>query len=60
MPDQHEILPTQNLANFIRVVREVRVILDADLAKIYGVETRVLNQPSGVTGTDFRMISRSS
>ncbi len=28
----------------ILVVRELRVILAGDLAKIYGVETRVLNQ----------------
>lgn len=28
----------------ILVVRELRVILAADLAKIYGVETRTLNQ----------------
>jgi hypothetical protein len=30
--------------NFILVVRGHRVILARDLAKIYGVETRVLNQ----------------
>ena len=29
----------------IRTIRGERVISDADLAKIYGVETRVLNQP---------------
>ena len=28
----------------IRCIREQRVILDADLARIYGVETRALNQ----------------
>ncbi len=33
-----------DLARLIHPVREQRVILDADLAAIYGVETRVLNQ----------------
>jgi hypothetical protein len=37
----HEIAPIENT---ILVVRGQRVILAGDLAKIYGVETRVLNQ----------------
>ncbi len=36
------IIPS--VENVIHVVRDERVILDADLAKLYGVETRVLNQ----------------
>jgi len=44
MNGQAEIIPTQNIAPFIRVIRETRVILDTDLAKIYAVETRALNQ----------------
>jgi len=44
MNDQTEIIPAQNIAPFIRVIRETRVILDTDLAKIYAVETRALNQ----------------
>ena len=39
-----EIVPTGNIAPLIRVLRDTRVILDTDLAKIYGVETRALNQ----------------
>ncbi len=35
------VLPIENL---ILTVRGERVILDAELARIYGVETRVLNQ----------------
>jgi hypothetical protein len=33
-----------NIAQLIRTIRDQRVILDGDLAKIYGVETRALNQ----------------
>jgi hypothetical protein len=38
------IAPAHNIAQLIRHIRDVRVILDADLAQIYGVETRALNQ----------------
>lgn len=33
-----------NIAPLIRLIRDARVILDADLARLYGVETRALNQ----------------
>jgi hypothetical protein len=39
--------------NSILVVRGHRVILARDLAKIYVVETRVLNQLSNAIGRDF-------
>ena len=32
------------IANKIVVIRDVQVLLDRDLAEIYGVETRVFNQ----------------
>jgi hypothetical protein len=35
---------TTQISRLIRHLRDQRVILDADLAAIYGVETRVLNQ----------------
>ncbi len=44
MSDQTEIIPARNIASFIHSLRDSRVILDTDLAKIYGVETRALNQ----------------
>src|SRR6266403_1246609 len=44
MNNKTEIIPAQNIAPLIRLIRDVRVILDTDLAKIYGVETRALNQ----------------
>jgi hypothetical protein len=44
MSDQTGIIPAHNIAPLIRSIRDARVILDTDLAKIYGVETRALNQ----------------
>jgi hypothetical protein len=44
MTNNTGIVPTSNIAPLIRMVREMRVILDTDLAGIYGVQTRVLNQ----------------
>ena len=35
---------TDNLRNFIYTVRGVKVMLDADLAKIYGYTTKAFNQ----------------
>lgn len=38
------MIPIDQIANAIVVVRNHRVLLDADLARLYGVETRALNQ----------------
>ncbi len=38
------VAQTTALESLIQAIRSERVILDADLARIYGVETRVLNQ----------------
>ena len=38
------ILPIENIASKIYVIRKQRVMLDRDLAILYGVETKVLNQ----------------
>ena len=37
----NEVIQIQNL---IYEIRGIKVMLDSDLAKLYGVETRVLNQ----------------
>lgn len=37
-------VPAGHIPGLIRSLREQRVILDADLARLYGVETRALNQ----------------
>lgn len=39
-----EIIPVSRVAQAIRVLRGERVLLDFDLATLYGVETRALNQ----------------
>jgi hypothetical protein len=37
-------VPIEQIDGMIRTVRGIRVILDRDLAKSYGVPTRVFNQ----------------
>ena len=36
--------PLENIENLIQVIRGKQVILDRDLARLYGVETRRLNE----------------
>ena len=38
------IIPTEIIEQKIFSIREKRVMLDRDLARLYGVETKVLNQ----------------
>ena len=38
------IAPTETIENLILNIRGKQVILDRDLARLYGVETKVLNQ----------------
>lgn len=38
------IQPLENIENLIHVIRGKQVMLDRDLARLYGVETKVLNQ----------------
>lgn len=38
------LVPVEMIANKIYLIRGQKVMLDRDLAKLYGVETRVLNQ----------------
>ncbi len=44
MNSQTAIIPAQDVAKFIYSLRDRRVILDADLALLYGVSTRALVQ----------------
>jgi len=41
MPD---FVPIERIANKIYRIREIRVMLDRDLADLYGVETKALKQ----------------
>lgn len=37
------LIPTR-IESFIHIIREQQVMFDSDLARLYGVETKVLNQ----------------
>ena len=39
-----EIIPVKQIVSRIYEIRDTKVMLDRDLAELYGVETRVLNQ----------------
>ena len=39
-----ELFPVKRIANKIYLIRNVKVMLDRDLAELYGVETRLLKQ----------------
>jgi hypothetical protein len=38
------VIPDENVINKIYYIREQKVMLDSDLAELYGIETKVLNQ----------------
>ncbi len=40
----NEIIPIEKIENKILTIRNQKVMLDRDLAELYGVETKVLNQ----------------
>lgn len=47
MKKEPTTIPLERIQNAILVLRGERVLLDRDLASLYGVETRVLNQAVG-------------
>ena len=55
-----EINPVEAIARVIYALRGQRVLLDRDLAALYGVETRALNQAVKRNAARFRAISCSS
>jgi hypothetical protein len=45
MTEKHtSIIPLERIADSIFIIRGHKVMLDSDLAELYGVETRILNQ----------------
>ncbi|MHC4063594.1 MAG: ORF6N domain-containing protein [Planctomycetota bacterium] len=44
MPGKRSIIPHERIERSILLIRDQKVLLDADLAALYGVETRVLIQ----------------
>ena len=47
MGDRKALVPTEEIVTKIIFLRGEKVLLDRDLAELYGVETRVLNQAVG-------------
>jgi hypothetical protein len=48
-----EIIPSERIESQIYLLRGQKVLLDRDLAELYGVETRVLNQTVGRNSERF-------
>jgi hypothetical protein len=44
MPKNNPVVPVEIVERAILLIRDQKVLLDRDLAQLYGVETRVLNQ----------------
>ena len=44
MENNTSLIPLERIGSAIRLVRGQKVLLDNDLARLYGAETRVLNQ----------------
>ncbi len=42
--NRDQLVVVDNIESLIKVIREQQVMLDKDLAALYGVETRTLNQ----------------
>lgn len=40
MPERHVLVPVEQVTGTIHVIRGQRVMLDADLAQLYGVTTK--------------------
>ena len=55
-----DVIPIYRVADKVLYLREQKVILDCDLARLYGVQTRVLNRAvkrnSGRFPSDFAFI----
>lgn len=46
MANEHQPLLLKNIIiEKVHVIRDIKVMLDKDLAEMYGVEAKVLNQP---------------
>ncbi len=45
MAAKYSVIPTERIERSILLIRGQKVMLDSDLAKLYGVETRALARP---------------
>lgn len=55
-----QLLEVINIQPMIRIIRDRQVMLDSDLSKLYGVETRRLNEQVKRNIDRFQMISCSN
>lgn len=53
-------LTADEIAGRIRILRGQRVLLDSDLAQLYGVRTKAITKRSPATRTASQAISRSA
>ena len=53
MTDSHAVIPTEQIERSIQFIRGHKVMLDSDLAELYGVETRALVQAVRRNGDRF-------
>jgi hypothetical protein len=60
MASQKSIIPSAFISQKIFFVRSTRVMLDADLARLYGVETKNLNKAVKRNASRFLSISCSN
>ena len=44
MRKRHSLIPLENIRSKILIIRGERVIIDADIAELYGVTTKRLNE----------------
>jgi ORF6N domain len=49
------VIPVERIASRIYLIRGQKVMLDSDLAELYAVSTKALNQGSAATPTAFPM-----
>lgn len=56
--DQASLLPLENIENLIRVIRGKQVMLDRDLAQLYGVETRAFNAMRQFIASNVQLFQR--
>lgn len=54
------VMPVEQITRSIHVLRGHKVLLDAELALLYGVSTTRLNQQYGVISGAFHQISYSN
>lgn len=53
MSERRSLIPAERIEQSILLIRGQKVMLDSDLAALYGVETKVLNQAVRRNGDRF-------